>query len=138
MREIALLEGKCADCEHVFGHPSLGDFAYGEVVLSTVDGKHYATADAFGKFAQRVDALVKSDASRSLWPLLASLADPIGGQPLTHSICCPHCASDKLEYWGGRQVGTLAVPEASFAASSAFSADVLAAHIGVAVHGHEV
>lgn len=75
MTNIALLEAKCAECGHVFGHPSLGDFAYGAFVLCTNDGKHYATVDAFNEFAVRVHALIKSAGTSSLWSALAALAD---------------------------------------------------------------
>jgi Zn finger protein HypA/HybF involved in hydrogenase expression len=132
MREISLLEAKCASCGQLFSHPSLGDFSYGEVVLCTVDGKHFATAEAFGEFAQRVSALVKSSSSASFWPVLASLADPISGQSLTHVVHCPHCGSKNLEYWDGRRTGSVAVPAATFAVTSLLSPESLAKRIGAA------
>ena len=135
MREISLLEAKCASCGRIFSHPSLGDFSYREVVLCTVDGKHYATADAFGDFAKRVKALVNSSPVGSFWPVLASLADPLASQALTHSIHCPHCTSNSLEYWGGQKTGTASIPAATFVAASDLSPESLARV--AAGHRHE-
>jgi hypothetical protein len=135
MREIPLLEAKCASCGRLFSHPSLGDFSYGEAVLCSVDGKHHATIDAFGDFAQRVKALLNSSVAGSLWPLLASLADPVAGQPWAHTIHCPHCTSNSLEYWSGQKIGISSVPAATFIASSSLSPESLARV--VAGYGHE-
>ena len=126
MAEISALEAKCATCGHHFSHPSLGDFAYGAAVLSTIDGTHFATADAFSSFAQRVAAL---GGKANLWPVLAELADPVGGRGFTSSIVCPHCRSPALEYWGGNKTGTIDVPEASFSAAARLNDEMLAARI---------
>jgi hypothetical protein len=126
MREITLLDAKCASCGQQFSHPSLGDFAYGEVVFCTSDGRHYAAADAFGEFAQRLKGLIVPNSSISFWSILASLADPISGQNLAHSIICPNCKSDRLEYWGGQKTGAADVPAATFVTASALSSESLA------------
>ena len=131
MRQVSVLEAKCASCGCLFGHPSLGDLAYGEAVLCTADGKHYATVDAWSGFSQGVMHLVKQSGASLLWPVLASLADPIAGQPLTYSIRCPDCASDSLQYWGGQKAGTAQVPEATFISASTLSPIHLAERIGV-------
>lgn len=133
MRDLPLLEAKCNDCGQLFGHPSLGDFAYGEALLCTVDGKHYATVDAFSEFPTRVHALVKSAGATSLWHALAALADPVAGQQLAPGVRCPHCTSSNLEYWGGRQVGIACVPQASFAAVATLSSELLAQHMALAL-----
>jgi Zn finger protein HypA/HybF involved in hydrogenase expression len=133
MTNIALLEAKCADCGHLFGHPSLGDFAYGAFVLCTTDGKHYATVDAFNDFAVRVHALVKSADTSSLWSALAALADPVAGQQFTTSAHCPNCASNNLEYWGGQKLGIASVPEASFTAAANLNSDLLAQQVALAI-----
>ena len=133
MTNIALLEAKCADCGHLFGHPSLGDFAYGEAILCTADGKHYATVDAFNEFSVRVHALVKSAGNSSLWPALAALADPVAGQQLTTSTHCPKCASNNLESWGGQILGVASVPEARFTAAANLSSSLLAQHVALAI-----
>jgi hypothetical protein len=114
MRSIALCEAKCKRCAAVFAHASLGDFAYGESVFSTTDGRHFVGASSNGEFAQRVSALIPPDHARSFWPVLAALADPIDGKQLTHAIVCPNCGSTKLEYWGGSKVGSAAISEATF------------------------
>jgi len=138
MRQVSVLEAKCASCGCLFSHPSLGDFAYGEALLCTADGKHYATVDISSDFVQRLNHLVKQSGASQLWPALASLADPVAGQSLTQSIRCPHCASDSLEYWGGQMTGTAMVPEATFLSASALSPSQLAKRIGVSASlGHE-
>lgn len=126
MREIALLEAKCADCGNTFSHPSLGDFTYGEVVLCTADGKNYAIADGFSDFAQRLKSVATSRSSGDFWPLIASFADSIAGQRLTTSIHCPQCTSNSLEYWGGKRTGTTTVPAATFSSASQLSLEALA------------
>jgi hypothetical protein len=132
LKEIAVFEAQCANCASHFSHPSLGDFAYGEVFLCTLDGNHYATVSAFTDFSQRVKALMGPGAENSLWSILASLADPISGQPLSSGIRCPHCASDNLAYWAGRRVGVSKVPEATFTHAAALSQEELARRVAAA------
>ena len=129
MREIALLEAKCAECGNIFSHPSLGDFIYGEVVLCTADGKNYATADGFSDFAQRLKTVATSRSPGGFWPLIASFADPIVGQRLTASIHCPQCASNNLEYWDGQKTGTASIPAATFLSASQLSLEALASAV---------
>ena len=126
MKEITTVAAKCANCEQSFSHPSFGDFSYGEDVLSTVDGKHFATVNAFDEFPQRVAALAGQS---PIWPVLASLADPIAAQRLTASIRCPHCGSAHLEYWGGHKTGVAVVPAATFVSAATLSKDALVASI---------
>jgi hypothetical protein len=126
MKEIALLEAKCADCGLIFSHPSLGDFSYGEAVLCTADGQNYATVDGFCDFAQRLKSVAVSGPPGGFWSLIASFADPIAGQSLTASTHCPKCASRSLEYWGGQRTGTASVPPATFASASLLSLEALA------------
>ena len=137
MSEIPTFAALCADCRESFGHPLLSDFSYGENIFYTVDGKHCASTDAFGPFAQRVHALFKSNNCKSgtFWEVLASLADPIAGQPLTPSIRCPHCGSTNLASWGGGKVGSVQVPTASFALASELSDDEIIERIaGLTTH----
>jgi hypothetical protein len=129
MKEIAVFEAQCGNCARHFSHPSLGDCAYGEVLLCTLDGNHYATVSAFTDFSQRVEALMGSEAENSFWSVLASLADAISGQPLSSGIRCPHCASDNIAYWEGRRVGVSEVPEATFTQAAALTEDALARRV---------
>ena len=133
MKNISLLAAKCASCGRSFSHPSLGEFAYGEAILCTVDGKCYATASASAGFSQRVGTLIKSAGVNSLWPVLAALADPISGQLLTDAIRCPYCASGNLEYWGGKKTGHIGIPEASFTSAAALSDGSLSQRIASVV-----
>lgn len=78
MRTLALLEGGCALCGHVFAHPALGDHAYGEALLCSADGHHVVVASAFDPVPQRVAALLPAGADARFWPVLAALADRSG------------------------------------------------------------
>ena len=129
MTEITLSEAQCANCTRHFAHPDMGDFAYGEALLCTMDGRYHATVSGFTPFSERVRALISSSGSYSLWSILASLADPISGQRLTFGLRCPHCASDNIVYWAGRRVGVSEVPEATFTGAAALSEEELARRV---------
>lgn len=131
MKEIATFAAECANCGKHFSHPLLGDFSYGEAILCTADGKHFATVSAFEPFAQRVAPLVNSG---TIWPVLASLADPIAGQPLKSSVRCPQCGSGKLKSWGSNKTGSTQVPAASFAVASALNDSELVRCVEAAQH----
>jgi len=125
MTEITLFEAQCAHCRCHFAHPDLGDFVYGEVLLCTRDGQHHARVSAFTPFSKRVEALMSPNDDRSLWSILASLADPVSGVPLTFGLRCPHCASGQMVYWGGKRAGVIDVPEATFTDAAALSDEEL-------------
>ncbi len=121
LKTLPTFEAVCRLCGRTFSHPSLGDFAYGEAVLCSASGKHYATVDAFTAVAQRVGSTLASSGHGALWEALAALADRIDGEALTASIRCPHCSSDDLVSWGGPRTGTRDVPEAGFEACALMS-----------------
>lgn len=112
-RDIPTFLAKCGNCKQTFAHPSLGDFAYGEAILCSVDGKHYATVSAFTEFSQSVRALMPSGSS-GFWGVLASLADSIDDNGYSPLIHCPVCSSDNIEFWDGERIGVASVPEALF------------------------
>jgi len=116
MRTLPTLEATCGRCASTFSHPSLGDFAYGEFVLCSADGRSYAVVDGTTPLARRVGATLTGAGNGALWTALAEVADPIEGQALTASIRCPACSSADLESWGGRVTGTREVPAATFEA----------------------
>lgn len=128
MNPAALLAAKCASCGTEFHHASFGDFAHGEAVLSTSDGRCFARASAGSDFAQRVAKLLTGH-DRTIWPFLAALADPIDGMPMTHRIVCPACRSTDLESWGGTRLGLTEIPDVTFTASERLSTTELAARL---------
>jgi hypothetical protein len=95
----------------VFDHPSLGDFAYGQTVFCSADGKHQVWINAFSDFPQRVSALLGAREPEKFWHVLASLAD---GEKWTAKIICPHCLSDRLDYHDGQKQGVISLAEATF------------------------
>lgn len=136
MSKVLSLEAKCANCHQVFGYPSRGDFAYGEMVLCALDGKHHALATAFDGFAERVSGLL-GPGNRHFWWVLASLADPVASQTLNPALHCPHCGSSDVEYRGGKERGTVNVPPVSFEPTSTLIQEGLAqrvAQLGYCAH----
>jgi hypothetical protein len=119
MRSIALCEAKCSQCNAVFAHASLGDFAYGEAVFATDDGQQFVVANANSNFAKQVSSLVPPEPATCFWSILAALADPVNGKQLTYAIVCPNCRSTSVAYWGGQKVGAVAEAEATFEQFSA-------------------
>ena len=129
MRTLILSEAKCKRCGAIFGHADLGSSAYGEVVLSTNDGQQFLVASAWSAFAQRVSAEMPQDSPKSLWQVLAALAEPVNGKPLVHAIVCPRCGSTELDYWGGSKVGSVVCADASFLQSESLSQALLAERV---------
>jgi hypothetical protein len=113
-REIATFQAKCGTCHDAFEHPSLGDQAYGEAVLTSADGKHYAWVSAFSEQPNRVGTLLPGASAKIFWGSIAYLADEVAGQKLTAQIHCALCGSDQIEFWQGERVGTMSVPETTF------------------------
>lgn len=123
-RDIPTFEAKCASCGQTFEHPSLGP-AYGEAILCSFDGKHYAWASVFSELPQKIRVLLQGATTNEFWEAVAHLADPVLGQELVIPIHCSHCASTNIKFWEGKRVGVMSVPEASFLGASALSAQEL-------------
>lgn len=114
-KEISTFEAKCADCQKVFDHPSLGDMAYGEFIFCSENGKVYAYCNAFEAAPKLIEVLLPENLVGELFqPALSALADPIFGQQLTNSIHCPNCGSVNLEYWHGDKTGTMMVKTVTY------------------------
>lgn len=126
---IALCEAKCKRCGAVFAHACLGESAYGEVILSTDDGREFLIASAWSAFAQKVSDQIPGEHSNAFWEVLASLADPVNGKQLIHAIVCPSCLGTELEYWGGSKVGSVVCADASFLQSERLSPVSLAERV---------
>ena len=117
-KNIPTFEAKCARCKSQFGHPSFGDFTYGENIFYTIDGKQKVWVSAFSTFPQRVNSVLDSSRSKGFWDILATFADPVIGQELVARIVCPNCSCDRMDFWNGKQIGVEAVQEAMFLNSS--------------------
>jgi len=106
--EIATFEAKCASCGEKFDHPSFGDFAYGEFLFCSENGRIYAYGDGFNACAKLIEVLLPENCGADMYQTaLAELADPIFGQRFTCRIHCPKCQSIKLEYWHGKKTGSM-------------------------------
>jgi Zn finger protein HypA/HybF involved in hydrogenase expression len=113
-RQLIACEAKCRSCRETFSHPGISDSSYGEIVLSSPDGRSYILASAFGWFPERVRSALSSNEPRRLWKALAALADHGPSGPFTTTMHCPNCHSADLEYWNGREVGIALVPDAEY------------------------
>ncbi len=94
-------EAKCSKCSYTFFAPSLGDLAYGEKILNTVDGQEYRKVSAFDSFPQRLSQLLPEKYEKNYWDFLASFADLVDGKRLIANLVCPSCHSEKMKYWQG-------------------------------------
>ncbi len=113
-RQLIACEAKCRSCRETFSHPGIIDSSYGELVLSSPDGKAYVLASAFGTFPERVRKALSTTEPGRLWKVLAALADPDPSGPYTTTMHCPRCQGVDLEYWNGREAGIALVPEATY------------------------
>ncbi|WP_348945345.1 hypothetical protein ABHF33_01710 [Chitinibacter sp. FCG-7] len=117
-KEISTYLAKCGNCKQIFAHPSLGDFAYGEIIFCSIDGQQYTHASAFSEFAQKISRLMP-DNSSDFWDVIASLVDSIEDRKYSPHIHCLFCSSDNIEFWEGERIGVMNVSEASFLAAAA-------------------
>lgn len=135
-KSLATFEAKCSSCGSSFEHPSLGEFAYGEAVLTSCDGKHHAWVSAFEGLPNKVGSLIDNAGVKRpgiLWGVLASLADPIDGKTLSPKLSCPHCAATDLVFWSGTRIASKAIPEVSFSAIAGLDEAALSARVNEAL-----
>jgi cytochrome c-type biogenesis protein CcmH/NrfF len=110
-----LFSAKCGHCSASFGYPSLGDFDYASLILSTEDGQRFAYVDASASFPSRLSLLLKSIGSHlQFWDALASLADQLDNRRWVIGIRCPQCGSANITSWDASRCGDVEVPEATF------------------------
>jgi hypothetical protein len=87
-REVATFEAKCRKCLSTFAYPSFSDFAYGESILFSKNGKRRAWVNAFSEFPQKIGNLLSTDDASKFWNVLAYLTDDLEGQRLTSQLVC--------------------------------------------------
>lgn len=115
MPRVATFEAKCQSCGNVFPSPQLSDFAYGEFLLTGTDGTVHAHLVAIDNEAWAVaDPVVPNGDVDTLQEVVARLADPVDGQPLTMLHICPSCQSNDWAYWGRDRIGSADIPSATF------------------------
>jgi hypothetical protein len=130
-RQLIACEAKCRLCQETFSHPGIIDASYGEIVLNSPDGNSYILASAFGHFPERVRSALSSAGPDRLWKALAALADHGPSGPFTTSMHCPHCHSVDLEYWNGKEIGIVLVPEAAYSEYEALDDGELARQVAL-------
>ena len=113
--EIVTLEAKCGSCGEIFDYPTLSDFAYGEFIFCSENGRVHAYCEVSNPAAKLIQVLLPEDCGAELYQsALAELADPILGQNLRTEMRCPKCTSPKLEYWGGKKTGSMWVKPTTY------------------------
>jgi hypothetical protein len=122
MPQIPTFAATCATCGSRFGHPDLGDFAYGEFILTGESGNGHAYLNAIGNPVVEFVAGMIEDAS-IIQEVTARLADPVDGQRFTMSHVCPTCRSHEWESWHGERLASEDVAEALFSEFLSLSLD---------------
>ena len=131
MKQMATCKSKCASCGKVFGSPHLGDFAYGQAILTGTRGSARAYLHAIDNEAcEIVGSLIPDADTDTFWEVVARLADPIDGQSLTMSHVCPYCQSSDVDSWPDTIAGSADVPCATFGAFLTLAAEHQKQRIG--------
>lgn len=119
---ITTFEAKCADCKTIFEHPSLGDFAYGEFIFSTIDGSDFLCCDANEVSESILQGLIPEDlTAEQFQKTLVTVVDNPFASQLTLRIPCTKCGSTNLEYWEGQKIGVRNIEKATFKRFSVLS-----------------
>lgn len=99
---------KCLSCYHFYDSYRFSDFSYGEWLIRTVDGRHYAYLMGidnpdFDDISRVIHVthpqLSDTEHADCLHRILGSLCDPIEGQALDMllGLKCPACGSTDIE-----------------------------------------
>jgi hypothetical protein len=118
----------CAYCKHDFPYPSLGDFSYGLFILHREDGRAFRYLQATDhEVWDFVEAHVKSRGGQRaglgivLQEVVARLADRSEGRSFTTDMVCPYCKSRRFRDWGGEQVSSAEIADATFQSFTALA-----------------
>ena len=130
---VRFFEAHCSDCNESFAVPLLSDFAYGEFILKTEDGKAFAYMNAiieksFELISKLVKEISQSENSKELRPdhsfssgdlntlhwVIAQCADEIGNEKLDNQFRCPNCGSIDVLYGNSVAVRDDEIPVVSF------------------------
>jgi hypothetical protein len=112
----------CGHCKRDFPYPSLGDFSYGLFILHREDGRAFRYLQASDNDVwDFVEARIKAPSNvpvassgAVLQEVVARLADPSEGRSFTMEMVCPYCKSRHFHDWGGEQVSSEEIPDATF------------------------
>jgi hypothetical protein len=128
---IITFQTTCADCSHTFPAPALSDFAYAQFLLHGSSGATHAFLDAANEPACDIvkSHLPSTHPSDRFIHVMASIADPIHGQPLTPHLTCPHCHSRRIHARDDNPIETIQLPIATFHDFIAMSPDQQQARI---------
>jgi hypothetical protein len=92
-RTVCFFKGFCYRCISRIEFPLLGDFAYGEDIFQTIDGKKFYIAELLKNkvVLDEIKAVLK-DEKYDLRKIEILVADQPGGNPFSTDILCPKCA----------------------------------------------
>ncbi len=126
---VKLCKAVCRSCGRDFPYPALGDFSYGSFVLHREDGRAFrylrALDHAVWNFVEeRIESEREPPANTRpsvLQEVIARLADRSEGLSFTMYMVCPYCKSRIFQTWGGEQISSEEIPDASFHTFSAMT-----------------
>ena len=114
-RSVRFFTNTCTTCANNVGVPLLSDFAYGEMIFQTDNGKDFAYAEVIAEDAWSIIAGIcenefglgrkKPSPKLQVFHCVAiRCADPLDGRPYTtHFPLCPRCGA-KLTSYGDNQI----------------------------------
>ncbi|MGV3661987.1 MAG: hypothetical protein ACO1TE_17515 [Prosthecobacter sp.] len=126
MTTISFFPAQCRACQHAFDAPHLGDFTYGEFLLTQERGQAFATLSAcaepaFDHIRTELLRTVPESAStdsrtgdRFLY-IVARCASPMLGHGLLPHGVCPQCFSRSISLDDAIPAHGATVPATSFA-----------------------
>ena len=122
----------CGKCSATFGYPSLGDFSYGALILSSVDGRYFSYVEAFWEFPTRLATLAGNLGKQlRFWDAVASFADRTENQCWMTGIRCPRCSSANVSLSNDVRCGEVMVPNATFVEAAALSDDTIRERLSI-------
>lgn len=122
MHKVAMCNAVCGHCKRNFPYPSLGDSEHGLFILNRDDGRAFRylrTSDnaVWDFVAARIKPASNVPVRSSgavLQEVVARLADHSEGRPFTIEMVCPYCKSRHFHDWGGEQVSSEEIRDATF------------------------
>jgi|SRR5580698_9311246 hypothetical protein len=125
-RSVRFFTNTCSTCMNDVAIPLLGDFAYGELIFQTIDGKQFALAevilDEAWSLISKIAAAECGFDKNGVTPALSVFqrvamhcADPLGGKRFaTRFPLCPLCASPISHYRDDRISHDAVIPRVTW------------------------
>lgn len=113
--ETATFPAICKNCGNKFDFPCFGDFAYGQFIFNTEDGKSFVYYESSTPIELLFKVLLPENPGAELYQTaLAEFADPVFGSKVTRQFYCPLCKSDDIENLYGTKTGSMWVKPVTY------------------------